>query len=79
MKRWCMDMWKVDLLEEVSEYYQNKGNFDELITLMETGIGLERAHMGIFTELGILYATYRPEKLVKHPLPLMFFCSIIGK
>lgn len=59
-------MWKVDLLEEVSEYYQNKGNFDELITLMESGIGLERAHMGIFTELGILYAKYRPEKLVEH-------------
>jgi clathrin heavy chain len=59
-------MWKVDLLEEVSEYYQNKGNFDELITLMESGIGLERAHMGIFTELGILYAKYRPEKLMEH-------------
>lgn len=59
-------LWKVDLLEEVSEYYQNKGNFDELIMLMESGIGLERAHMGIFTELGILYAKYRPEKLMEH-------------
>nr|PNR52339.1 hypothetical protein PHYPA_008713 [Physcomitrium patens] len=57
---------QVDLLEEVSEYYQNKGNFDELIMLMESGIGLERAHMGIFTELGILYAKYRPEKLMEH-------------
>lgn len=56
----------MDLLEEVSEYYQNKGNFDELISLMETGIGLERAHMGIFTELGILYAKYRAEKLAEH-------------
>jgi clathrin heavy chain len=56
----------VDLLEEVSEYYQNKGYFDELIALMESGIGLECAHMGIFTELGILYAKYRPEKLMEH-------------
>jgi clathrin heavy chain len=44
---------------QVSEHYQRKGYFDELIALMESGIGLERAHMGIFTELGILYARYR--------------------
>lgn len=53
-------------MEEVSEYYQNKGRFDELISLMESGLGLERAHMGIFTELGTLYARYRPEKLMEH-------------
>ncbi|KAJ7546238.1 hypothetical protein O6H91_08G031500 [Diphasiastrum complanatum] len=57
---------QVDDLEEVSDYYQNKGRFDELITLMESGLGLERAHMGIFTELGTLYAKYRPEKLMEH-------------
>ncbi|KAL5997903.1 hypothetical protein ACLOJK_008837 [Asimina triloba] len=57
---------QVDDLEEVSDYYQNRGYFDELISLMESGLGLERAHMGIFTELGILYARYRPEKLMEH-------------
>jgi clathrin heavy chain len=57
---------QVDDLEEVSEYYQNRGRFDELISLMESGLGLERAHMGIFTELGTLYAKYRPEKLMEH-------------
>ncbi len=41
---------------QVSDYYQKRAFFDELIALMESGIGLERAHMGIFTELGILYA-----------------------
>ena len=56
----------MDDLEEVSDYYQNRGRFDELITLMESGLGLERAHMGIFTELGCLYARYRPEKLMEH-------------
>ncbi|RWW24693.1 hypothetical protein GW17_00011004 [Ensete ventricosum] len=56
----------VDDLEEVSEYYQNRGCFNELISLMESGLGLERAHMGIFTELGVLYARYRPEKLMEH-------------
>ncbi|RLM85368.1 Clathrin heavy chain 2 -like protein [Panicum miliaceum] len=57
---------QVDDLEEVSEYYQNRGCFNELIALMESGLGLERAHMGIFTELGVLYARYRPEKLMEH-------------
>lgn len=43
-----------DDLEEVSEFYQRRGYFEELIALLESGIGLERAHMGIFTELGTL-------------------------
>ncbi|KAH0933989.1 hypothetical protein HID58_011106 [Brassica napus] len=57
---------QVDDLEEVSEFYQNRGCFSELISLMESGLGLERAHMGIFTELGVLYARYRYEKLMEH-------------
>ena len=56
----------MDDLEEVSEFYQNRGCFSELISLMESGLGLERAHMGIFTELGVLYARYRYEKLMEH-------------
>ncbi|KAK1270290.1 Clathrin heavy chain 2 [Acorus gramineus] len=57
---------QVDDLEEVSDYYQNRGYFDELIALMESGLGLERAHMGIFTELGVLFARYKPDKLMEH-------------
>ncbi|KAJ0021343.1 hypothetical protein Pint_32516 [Pistacia integerrima] len=57
---------QVDDLEQVSEYYQNRGYFNELISLMESGLGLERAHMGIFTELGVLYVRYRAEKLMEH-------------
>lgn len=45
---------------QVSQFYQQRGYYDELIALMESGIGLERAHMGIFTELGILYAKSVP-------------------
>ncbi len=55
-----------DDLDEVSEFYQRRAHFDHLISLLESGIGLERAHMGIFTELGILYAKFRPEKLMEH-------------
>ncbi|KAJ8443923.1 hypothetical protein Cgig2_032747 [Carnegiea gigantea] len=57
---------QVDDMEEVSQYYQNRGCFNEIISLMESGLGLERAHMGIFTELGVLYARYRHEKLMEH-------------
>merc|ERR1719352_1184672 len=57
---------QADELEEVSEYYQRAGKFDELLSLMEAGLGLERAHMGIYTELGILYARYKEEKLMEH-------------
>eukprot|EP00271_Cylindrocystis_brebissonii_P014176 TRINITY_DN35436_c0_g1_i1.p1 TRINITY_DN35436_c0_g1~~TRINITY_DN35436_c0_g1_i1.p1 ORF type:complete len:1694 (-),score=426.59 TRINITY_DN35436_c0_g1_i1:500-5581(-) len=57
---------QVDDLEEVCDYYQNRGRFDELISLLESGLGLERAHMGIFTELGSCYARYRPDKLMEH-------------
>ncbi|ODO11264.1 hypothetical protein I350_00039 [Cryptococcus amylolentus CBS 6273] len=46
--------------------YERNGYFDEIISLMEAGLGLERAHMGMFTELSVLYAKYRPEKLMEH-------------
>eukprot|EP00775_Hariotina_reticulata_P002628 gene2628-2929_t len=55
-----------DDLDEVSEFYQRRGHFEQLMALMESGLGLERAHMGIFTELGILYAKFKPEKLMEH-------------
>lgn len=37
-----------------------------MMSLLETGMGLDRAHVGIFTELGILYAKYNPAKLMEH-------------
>jgi clathrin heavy chain len=43
----------------VSEFYQRRGHFEALMSLMESGLGLERAHMGIFTELGMLYAKFK--------------------
>ena len=29
-------------------------------------MGLERAHMGMFTELAILYSKYKPSKMKEH-------------
>ena len=55
-----------DELDELINYYQNKGYFNELIGMLEAALGLERAHMGMFTELAILYSKYRPEKMKEH-------------
>lgn len=55
-----------DELEELINYYQDRGYFEELISLLEAALGLERAHMGIFTELAILYSKYKPQKMREH-------------
>ncbi|CAO3564591.1 unnamed protein product [Mortierella alpina] len=53
-------------LEELIRLYEHQGYFEELMALLEAGLGLERAHMGMFTELAILYARYRPERMMEH-------------
>jgi clathrin heavy chain len=55
-----------DELEDLINYYQNKGLFDEVISVLESGLGLERAHMGMFTELAILYSKFKPLKMREH-------------
>ncbi|KAJ1734951.1 Clathrin heavy chain [Coemansia biformis] len=46
--------------------YESSGHVGELCALIESGLGLERAHMGMFTELAILYCKYRPEQIMGH-------------
>lgn len=55
-----------DHLEELIGHYERLGRSTELIQLMEQGLGLDNAHTGIFTELGILYSKYLPTKLMEH-------------
>ncbi|XP_054181940.1 clathrin heavy chain 2 isoform X12 [Homo sapiens] len=55
-----------DELEELMCYYQDRGYFEELILLLEAALGLERAHMGVFTELAILYSKFKPQKMLEH-------------
>lgn len=45
---------------------QDGGYFEELISLLEAALGLERAHMGMFTELAILYSKFKPQKMPEH-------------
>merc|ERR1712137_909716 len=53
-----------DHLEELISHYEKHGHFEELITLLDAGLSNERAHIGMYTELGILYSKYKPEKLM---------------
>jgi clathrin heavy chain len=50
----------------VIRLYESQGYFEELVQLLEAGLGLERAHMGMFTELAILYSKHTPERLMEH-------------
>lgn len=53
-------------LQDLVRQYEHNGYFDELISLLEAGLGLERAHMGMFTELGIALSKFRPEQTMEH-------------
>lgn len=53
-------------LSDLVHQYEYNGYFDELIALLEAGLGLERAHMGMFTELGIALSKYHPDRVMEH-------------
>lgn len=53
-------------LQALVKQYERHGYFDELISLLEAGLGLERAHMGMFTELGVALSKYHPERVMEH-------------
>ncbi len=53
-------------LGELIRHYEARGYFEELISLLEQGINLDRAHQGIYTHLGVCYCKYRPEKVMEH-------------
>lgn len=53
-------------LENVIHQYEYRGLFQEMMLLLEAGLGLDRTHIGIFTELAIAYSKYRQEKLMDH-------------
>eukprot|EP01134_Creolimax_fragrantissima_P001261 CFRG1261T1 len=55
-----------DELHDLIQFYSSRGHFEELISCLEAGLGLERAHMGMFTELAILYSQHKPVKMMEH-------------
>jgi len=55
-----------DHLQNLVDHYEKYGCYKELINLLESGLGNEGAHQGLFTMLGVLYAKYQPERLMDH-------------
>ena len=55
-----------DHMDEIIHHYESRGLFEEVIHLLEVGLSMEKAHREMFTELGVLYAKYKPEKLMEH-------------
>lgn len=53
-------------LQDLVKQYEWNGYIDELIALLEAGLGLERAHMGMFTELGLALSRHHPERVMEH-------------
>ncbi|KAJ7111156.1 armadillo-type protein [Mycena crocata] len=53
-------------LSALVQLYERRGHFEEVIALSKAGLGLERAHMDIFTEMAILLSKYQPGKLMEH-------------
>jgi clathrin heavy chain len=56
----------MDHLQDLVRYYENRGYFNELMSLLEQGLNLERVHQGIYTSLGVMYSRYKEEKLMDH-------------
>eukprot|EP01059_Diplonema_ambulator_P004728 TRINITY_DN1445_c0_g1_i1.p1 TRINITY_DN1445_c0_g1~~TRINITY_DN1445_c0_g1_i1.p1 ORF type:complete len:1712 (+),score=871.44 TRINITY_DN1445_c0_g1_i1:90-5225(+) len=55
-----------DELDGLIHFFESRGRVEELIGLLKQGLTSDRAHVGMFTELGILYAKYKHEKLMEH-------------
>ncbi|EKX42588.1 clathrin heavy chain [Guillardia theta CCMP2712] len=57
-----------DEIEELMKVYERRGHFEQLIAMLETGLGTDMGgnSSGIFTELAILYVKYKESKLMDH-------------
>mmetsp|Transcript_13917 Transcript_13917/g.39575 ORF Transcript_13917/g.39575 Transcript_13917/m.39575 type:complete len:1722 (+) Transcript_13917:173-5338(+) len=55
-----------DELEDLIRHYEQGGYFDEILELLEKGMGNDRSHVTLYTCLAMLYSKYRPEKLMEH-------------
>ncbi|KAI9650266.1 Clathrin heavy chain [Ciborinia camelliae] len=53
-------------LQSLVKQYERNGYFDELIAVLEQGLGLERCNMPMFTELGIALSKYHPDRTMEH-------------
>mmetsp|Transcript_21954 Transcript_21954/g.32005 ORF Transcript_21954/g.32005 Transcript_21954/m.32005 type:complete len:1722 (-) Transcript_21954:178-5343(-) len=66
-----------DHLLELINLYERVGRPTELMQMLEQGLGLDNAHSGVFTELGILYSKYQPTKLMEHIKIFWSRCNVV--
>lgn len=59
-------MLKAEEVNVMSDRYESRGLWEELFSILKTAAGNQGAHMGIFTEMGVMLAKYKPEKLLEH-------------
>jgi clathrin heavy chain len=58
-------IFHVDELECLINYYKDRGFNNELTRLLQVAVCNSKAHMGMFTELAILYSKYKPANMRK--------------
>ncbi|KAK4529218.1 hypothetical protein CCYA_CCYA01G0075 [Cyanidiococcus yangmingshanensis] len=63
-------------LDEVIRVYETRGYFTQIIAVLENGLGLDKAHNGMFTELAVLYSKYAEEKVMEHLLVYWSRCNL---
>jgi len=56
----------MDHMLDLIRMYEKFGFFTQVISVFEQGINLDRAHAGMYTQLGVLYAKYTENKLMEH-------------
>lgn len=57
---------RAEELREMNDRYETVGLWQEFFSVLKIASSSQGAHMGIFTEMGVLLAKYNPEKLLEH-------------
>ncbi|CAD2214266.1 Region in Clathrin and VPS, putative [Angomonas deanei] len=57
---------KAEEVSGICNRYESRGLWEDLYSVLKMAAGHQGAHMGIFTEMGIVLAKYKPEKLIEH-------------
>ncbi|KAH9456585.1 hypothetical protein Pst134EB_012785 [Puccinia striiformis f. sp. tritici] len=68
-------MCHIDKIEDIDI----KHYFEELMRIFGAAFGLERAHMGLFIQLSVIYAKHNPSKLTKHMKVFWLRINILKK
>ncbi|KAG5489303.1 hypothetical protein GH5_00170 [Leishmania sp. Ghana 2012 LV757] len=57
---------KAEEIGGICNRYESRGLWEDLFSVLKSASAQQGAHMSIFTEMGVLLAKYRPEKLIEH-------------